>query len=120
MNSYRALPEIGKKFHNALIVDVTYGPRQEFTLICHELIWEGQNGRYDEGRTSIRFGGVTNLDGVKDFFATRPYQRSEVDLIDYAKNHPSKVDHIFVELSFERTQAKLTVECRNINISHEG
>jgi hypothetical protein len=119
MDSYLELPELGKKFSGALIVDVTYGPRQEFTLACHEQVWEGQNGHYDSGVTYIRFGGVANLDRVKGFFAARPYQSSEVYVIDYAKNHTSKIGQIFVEVSFERTEATIIVECRNISVSHE-
>jgi hypothetical protein len=117
MNSYLQLPEISKRFCEAGISDVTYGPRQEFTLACHELIWEGLNGHYSEAITYIRFGGVTNLDAVREFFATRPHDRSELGAIVYAKDHVSKTGRIFVEIFFERIDAKLSVQCRNISIS---
>jgi hypothetical protein len=118
MNSFQDMPELHQQFHNAQIVDVIYGPRQEFTLTCHRLIWQGQTGHLDKSITSIRFGGVMNLDNIKQFFDTRPYEISEVYLIDYAKDHISKMGRIFVDVSFERIEARQTIECRNITISY--
>lgn len=113
------LPELGKRFADASIEDVHFGPRRECTLILRPLIWHGQQGFAAERCTSVRFGGINNLDAVKAFFASHPWQQSELGSLEYAPVPPSKIGRMYVHVAFERTDGQMMIECTSISITDQ-
>ena len=111
------LPELGKRFAGALIEDIRFGPRRECTLILRPLVWHSQQGRAAERCVAVRFGGVNNLDAVNTFFASEPWQQSELRSLEYAPAPPSKLGRVYVQVAFERTDGQMMIECTSISIT---
>ncbi len=110
------LPSLQYNFDDAHIDAVSFGPRREFTLTMTIFLREGPNYRPVEG-IRVRFGGVENLDQVRDFFATIPYERSELAWLEYDRSLRSKPGHLHFEIEFERIDARLKVHCKTLTVS---
>ncbi|MBV9792146.1 MAG: hypothetical protein JOZ51_28430 [Chloroflexi bacterium] len=113
------LPELHNRFADALIEDVRFGPRRECTLILCPLVWHGQQGRAAERCVAVRFGGVNNLDAVIAFFASEPWQQSELRSLEYAPTPLSKIGRVYVHVAFERMDGQIVIECTTISITDE-
>jgi len=109
------LPDLKHDFSDALIQGVTFGPRQEMTLRILTGRWIGQTGYYNVP-IALRFGGIKNLDVLREFFASSPHLQSELAHLSYDKDHKSKPGHLFVDLTFERIDARTIIECSSIKI----
>jgi hypothetical protein len=110
------LPSLTYDFSHADITDVTVGPRREFTLTVNVLVFEGFKGRHIEG-VRVRFGGVANFEEVSAFWKAGPHRRSELAWLRYAEGRRSKPGALFFELVFERTEARLVVQCSSLQIT---
>ena len=113
------LSPLPSDFNGAIIDTVTVGPRRELVLIVSPMVWEGQQARHVDP-VSVRFGGVKNLEEVSAFFATAPHRLSELGCLRYAEQPTSKPGHLFLDLAFERTEARIVVNCSSLQIGPTG
>jgi hypothetical protein len=110
------LPSLEHDYAHAGIESVSFGPRREISLVVVPLIQRGMN--LERGAAAeIRFGGIANLSQVEAFFADRPQKRSELADLRYADEPRSKPERLFFELIFERIDARLVIECRNVQVN---
>jgi hypothetical protein len=109
------VPPLIHDFRHARINSVAIGPRRELALSVAPLVWNGTNGHHGDG-VSLRFGGIENFTEVSAFFSDEPQQRSELQCLRYAQSRPSKQGCLFFELSFERIEAKVIIQCSNLQI----
>ena len=112
------LPEIQHDFSHSLITNAVAGPRRELSLTLQILRFEGSQGRYDNSIIA-RFGGITNIDEVKSFFANSFHSQSELAVLRYNEKSVSKPGHIFIELAFERIEAHLVIQCAHFTLTDE-
>jgi hypothetical protein len=113
------LPSLVHDFSHAHIDGVSVGPRREVTLSVAPLVWEGRDGRY-AGVVPVRFGGIENFVEVSAFFAVAPHERSELAALRYAEQPRSKPGCLFIELVFERIDARLVVQCSSLQVGVLG
>lgn len=113
------LPSLVHDFRHAHIRGVSVGPRREVTLAVSALVWVGHNGRLADP-VPVRFGGIENFAEVSAFFAADPHERSELAWLQYADGRRSKPGCLFFELVFERTDARLIVQCRSLQVGSPG
>jgi len=109
------LPSFIYDFHHARIDAVAVGPRRKATLLVAPLVWDGHNGRYADA-VRVRFGAIENFVDVSAFFASAPYERSELAWLCYAEGRRSKPGCLFFELAFERIDARLVVQCGSLQV----
>ena len=109
------LASLTSDFNHASIQNVTIGPRREVMLEIAPLVWNGSRGRYADG-VRVRFGGIENFAEVSAFFAADPHKQSELAELSYADGRKSKPGRLFVELVFERIDARLVVQCSSVQV----
>ncbi|MDY3557900.1 hypothetical protein R5W23_005867 [Gemmata sp. JC673] len=109
------LPSLAHDFRHARIEAVAVGPRREVTLSVSPLVWDGGTGRYTDP-VPVRFGGIENFSDVAAFFAGAPDERSELAWLRYADQPRSRVGSLFLELTFERTDAWIVVRCSSLSV----
>jgi hypothetical protein len=110
------LPNFPNEFRNALITDVTLGPRREVTFQVEPLVWVGPNGEYG-APIQVRCGAITNWDIVQSFFTSERRLPWEIAWLRYAKEPLSKPDAIFIEIQSEREDSHLMIECRHVTVA---
>lgn len=110
------LPDLKHNYNDASIEDVKFGPRRELTLKVYTVVWNGNKGQY-QNEVTIRFGGILNLAAVKEFFDLSPHLNSELASISFDKNQKSKPNHMYINLTFERIDAQIVIECSNLLIT---
>ena len=103
-------------FNDAVIQKVVIGPRREVTLLVQLLVWENSVGHHTPAIT-VRFGGIVNFDEVKAFFDIPHYRRSELCGIIYDKQQSSKPGNLFLELLYERVEARVIIQCSSFIIT---
>ena len=109
------LPPLVDNLSDALIDQVSVGPRREITL---SFITVGSNGRFDYNcPVRVRFGGIKNLVEASGFFAEKPYGHSEVAWLRYAEQPRSKPGDLFLELVFERVDCSLVLHCSSLQLA---
>ena len=101
-----------------MITNAFIGPRRELMFALRALRFEGSQGRYDNPITA-RFGGIANMDEVKSFFADSPQSQSELAFLRYNGEPVSRPGRIFIELAFERIEARLIIQCAHFTITDE-
>src|SRR5262245_39725952 len=106
-----SIPDLKYDYHNASIGEVKFGPRREVTLRLLLVLWDGPIGRASDDLIQVRFGGIENLRQVKAFFASSAHERSEIARLDFVADRRSKPGQLFVEVLFERIDARITIEC---------
>ena len=111
-----ALPSLVHDYNDARIEGFAVGPRREITLDISILSWNGSTGRYG-ATVQVRFGAVTNLDKVAEFFESGHQHRSELAYIRYSETSPSKPGHLFIDVAFERTDARICIACGNVSVT---
>ena len=109
------LPSLAHDFNHARVEQVVLGPRREITLSVSPLRWTGQRGEYAEAVT-VRFGGIRNFAKVSAFLTAVPHAQSELAWLGYAEEQPSKPGRLFFDLIFERTDARLRVQCSSLQV----
>ncbi|MCE9547756.1 MAG: hypothetical protein K8T25_19975 [Planctomycetia bacterium] len=109
------LPSLIHDYRDALIERVEIGPRHEVTLTIATLIWEGTTGRRGAD-VRVRFGGIQNFAQVCKFLDDAPHEGSELACLRYALDRSSKPGQMFIELAFERIDARILVECLSVQI----
>lgn len=105
-------------FSHAILEGVTVGPRRAVTLTLSPLVWAGTQGKYSPPVT-VRLGGIVGFDEAAAFFAE---QRLPTDIagLNYAAGHVSKPNALFLEIAFERVEARLIIQCQRVTISKEA
>ena len=109
------LPSLVYGYNHADMDGFSVGPRREITLDIRLLSWNGSVGEYGPP-VQVRFGAVTNLDAVADFFGAGHHQRSELAFIRYSRTLRSKPGHLFIDVAFERIDAQICIACGNVSV----
>ncbi|RPJ87505.1 MAG: hypothetical protein EHM18_00815 [Acidobacteria bacterium] len=109
------LPELVHDFRHARVEDVTIGPKREVSLAVTPLIWEGHNAR-DAEMVTVRFGAILNFAEVSAFLKTGPHLHSELAWLRYADGTVSKPGSLYIELGFERIDARMVIQCSSLRV----
>lgn len=109
------LPALIHDFSHAQIEQVVVGPRRELTLELSLVIFDCGKGRAVLG-IKVRFGGIANFDEVAASFMEAPQEKSELAYLRYSTKKKSKLGNLFFDLVFERTDARIEIQCRNLAV----
>ncbi|MGC4002574.1 MAG: hypothetical protein QM811_05285 [Pirellulales bacterium] len=109
------LPSLKYEYNNARIVGLTIGPRREILLELCLLSWADTAGRCDT-KVHVRFGGIKNFEEVKAFLKVGHHETSELAYLRYSTNQPSKPGQLSIDISFERVDAVICIECADVRV----
>jgi len=100
-------------FSHAILESVSIGPRRAVMLTLSPLVWVGSQGHHGPPIT-VRLGGIVGFDEVVAFFAE---QRLPADIagLDYAAGHVFKPNTLFLEIVFERVEARIIIQCHSVS-----